>query len=62
VYHLAVLFGVLRLSRVSLYGVWRGKPGQAWTDHTMQVECRLPVVRAKLERDLAICGADDPEG
>jgi len=62
VYHLAVLFGVLRLPRMTLYGVWRGKPGQAWTDQTLQVECRSPVVRAQLERDLAICEADGSGG
>jgi len=56
VYHLTVLFGVLRLPRVTLYGVWRGKSGQAWTDRTLQLGCRSPVVRAQLERDLAICG------
>lgn len=53
-YVLAVLFGVLRLPKVTLYGVWKGKEGQAWEAEALKVDCRSPPVESQLQRDLEI--------
>lgn len=53
-YVLTVLFGVLELPKVTLYGVWKGKQGQDWSDEMLEVDCRSPKVRNVLERDNAI--------
>ena len=58
-YVLAVLFGVIRLPKVTLYGVWKGKGGQAWQDEHLQVECRSPQIEPLLERDLKIIEGSD---
>jgi hypothetical protein len=56
-YYLAVLFGVLRLPKVTLYGVWNGKDGRHWRDEQLDLDCRSPAVQPRLERDLAILDA-----
>jgi len=56
-YVLTVLFGVLTLPKVTLYGVWKGKGGQAWHDERLRVDCRSPAVEPLLERDLEILDA-----
>ena len=53
-YVLAVAFGVLKLPKVTLYGVWKGKGGQAWQEEAIGVECRSPKVEGLLTRDLKI--------
>jgi len=53
-YTLAVLFGVLELPKVTLYGVWQGKGGQAWEKEALRVDCRSPKIAAPIERDLSI--------
>ncbi|AGN02390.1 hypothetical protein L593_12235 [Salinarchaeum sp. Harcht-Bsk1] len=53
-YVLTVLFGVLELPKVTLYGVWQGKGGQAWQREQLRVDCRSPKVEAPVERDLEI--------
>ena len=53
-YILAVLFGVLELPKVTLYGVWKGEGGQAWQDELIEIDCRSPKVEPLLERDLTI--------
>lgn len=53
-YVLTILFGVLELPKVTLYGVWRGKGGQDWHDERLKCDCRSPTIRPLLERDLAI--------
>ena len=56
-YVLTVLFGVLELPKVTLYGVWKGKGGQDWHDEHLTCDCRSPKVEGILERDLAIIEA-----
>lgn len=56
-YMLTVLFGVVQLPKVTLYGVWRGKDGGDWHDERVKVDCRSPLIEPKLERDLAIIEA-----
>lgn len=56
-YTLTVLFGVLRLPKVTLYGVWNGKSGEDWQQQRLDVECRSEKVAEKLRRDHAITSA-----
>lgn len=51
---LTILFGVLSLPKVTLYGVWKGKGGQDWHDELPEVDCRSPTVESLLERDRRI--------
>ena len=53
-YTLAVLFGVLRLPKVTLYGVWNRKSGADWQQQHIEVDCRSNPVAEKLRRDRAI--------
>lgn len=53
-YVLAVLFGVLVLPKVTLFGVWKGKGGQAWHDEMVKIDCRSPKVEEFLARDKKI--------
>ncbi|MDL0120493.1 hypothetical protein PNQ29_12260 [Halobacterium salinarum] len=53
-YILAVLFGVLELPKVTLYGVWNGKTGDDWQRRRVDVDCRSDRVEEKLQRDRAI--------
>lgn len=53
-YMLAVLFGVISLPKVTLYGVWKGKGGQPWQREELNVDCRSPKVEELVERDLGI--------
>lgn len=53
-YTLSVLFGVLRLPKVTLYGVWNGKTGEDWQRHRVDVDCRSERAEEKLRRDQAI--------
>ena len=53
-YVLAVMFGVLRLPKVTLFGVWNGKTGEDWQHRCLDADCRSDHVREKLRRDRAI--------
>ncbi len=53
-YYLAVLFGVIRLPKVTLYGVWNGKDGRHWQHEQLDIDCRSPKVEPQLKRDLTI--------
>lgn len=56
-YTLAVLFGVLRLPKVTLYGVWNGKTGEDWQRGRLLADCRSERVGERLRRDRAITAA-----
>lgn len=56
---LTVLFGVLSLPKLTLYGVWKGKTGQAWHDERLAVDCRSPKLEPLIERDLSILQQGD---
>lgn len=47
----AMLFGIIRLPKVDLYGVWAGSSGD--TSGRVLVDCRSRQVRHRIERDLA---------
>jgi len=57
IYVLTVLFGVLKLPKVTLYGVWKGKGGQAWQREHLEVDCRSPKVEPLIRRDTTILEA-----
>ncbi|WP_248908167.1 PIN domain-containing protein [Halocatena marina] len=54
IYMLAILFGVIKLPKVSVYGIWAGKEGQDWRNERLKLECRSPNVEPYLERSLSI--------
>ncbi|WP_233357346.1 hypothetical protein [Halococcoides cellulosivorans] len=56
-YYLAVLFGVVVLPKVTIYGVWNGKNGRHWQSEQLDIDCRSPTVETQLERDLTILDA-----
>lgn len=58
-YVLTVLFGVLSLPKVTLYGVWKGKEGMDWHDEALKLNCRSPKVEPLIERDIAIVEAHE---
>lgn len=53
-YILTVQFAVLKLPKVTLYGVWEGKTGKHWQDEQLRVDCRSPVVDSQLRRAVSI--------
>lgn len=56
-YYFAILFGVIRLPKVTVFGVWNGKDGRHWQHEQVDMECRSPKVEPQLERDLTILDA-----
>jgi len=58
-YVLTVLFGVLSLPKVTLYGVWKGKEGMDWHDEALEINPRSPKVEPLIERDIAIVEAHE---
>ena len=50
-YILTVMFGVVTLPKVTLYGTWTGKTGLEWQREQLDIESRSPVVTPRLERD-----------
>lgn len=53
-YYVAVVFGVVSLPKVTLYGVWNGKDGLNWQHEEIDVHCRSPRVEPRLARDRSI--------
>lgn len=58
-YYLAILFGVVRLPKVTVYGVWNGKNGRHWQHEELDLDCRSPKIEPQLERDLTILDATE---
>jgi hypothetical protein len=56
-YVLAVVFGVVELPKVTLYGVWNGKDGTHWEGRELAFDVRSPKLKARLERDQQIVDA-----
>ena len=57
-HYLAILFGVVQLPKVTVYGVWNGKNGRHWQHEQLDIDCRSPKVEPQLERDLTILDAN----
>ena len=53
-YMLAVVFGVVVLPKVTLFGVWNGKDGSHWKAHELALDVRSPNLKRRLERDRKI--------
>ena len=58
-HYLAILFGVIQLPKVTVYGVWNGKDGRHWQHEQLDIDCRSPKIEPQLERELTILGATD---
>jgi hypothetical protein len=53
-YYLAVLFGVIRLPKVTIFGVWNDKDGRHWQHEQLDIDCRSPKIEPQLKRDITI--------
>lgn len=53
-YVLTILFGVLTLPKVTLYGIWKGKGGQEWHEERLDLDSRSPKLEPLIERDKKI--------
>jgi hypothetical protein len=53
-YYLSILFGVITLPKVTLYGAWNGKDGRQWQYEQLDIDCRSPKVESQLRRDTMI--------
>lgn len=53
-YMLAIVFGIVELPSVTVYGVWRGKDELDWQHERVKLDARSPKLAPKLEGDLSI--------
>lgn len=53
-YYLAVLFGVIELPTMTVFGVWKGKDGTAWHEERVKIDSRSPKLTPRISRDLDI--------
>ncbi|WP_138007115.1 hypothetical protein [Halalkalirubrum salinum] len=53
-YMLAIVFGIIEVPSVSVYGVWRGKDELDWQHERVKLDARSPTLASKLEGDLSI--------
>jgi hypothetical protein len=56
-YMFAVVFGVVVLPKVTIYGVWNGKDGSHWKRQQVVLDVRSPPLADRLERDQTIVDA-----
>lgn len=56
-YMLAVVFGIIELPSVTVYGVWRGKDELDWQHERIKLDARSPKLATKLAGDLSIVGS-----
>lgn len=54
VYMLAIVFGIIEVPSVTVYGVWRGKDELDWQHERLKIDTRSPTLASKLEADLSI--------
>jgi hypothetical protein len=59
VYLMATIFGIVEVPATTIHGVWRGKEGADWQQERLNLDCRSPKLRSKLEGDLAIVESFD---
>jgi len=53
-YMLAVVFGVVTLPKVTLFGAWNGKDGSHWKGEQLALDARSPKLESRLDRDRQI--------
>ncbi len=58
-YMLAVVFGIIEVPSVTVYGVWRGKDELDWQHERVKLDARSPKLASKLEGDLSIVESYD---
>lgn len=58
-YMLAIVFGIIELPNVTVYGVWRGKDELDWQHERVKLDARSPKLEPKLEGDLSIVESYD---
>jgi hypothetical protein len=51
---LAIVFGIIEVPSVTIYGIWRGKDELDWQHERLKLDARSPKLRPKLEGDLSI--------
>lgn len=56
-YYFAVLFGVIEIPTMAMFGVWTGKGGTEWHREHVTLDSRSPKITSRLTRDLAIIEA-----
>jgi len=58
-YMLAVVFGIIEVPSVTIYGVWRGKDELDWQHERLKLNARSPKLASNLEGDLSIVESYD---
>ena len=58
-YLLAVVFGIIEVPGVTVYGVWRGKDELDWQHERLKLDARSPKLASNLEGDLSIVESYD---
>ncbi|MFP8958020.1 hypothetical protein ACLI4Y_14955 [Natrialbaceae archaeon A-CW3] len=53
-YMLAVVFGIIEVPSVTVYGVWRGKDELDWQHERVKIDARSPKLDSRLAGDLSI--------
>lgn len=53
-YYLAIVFGILRVGGVTIYGIWRGKDELDWQYERLKIEAASPALRERLSGDRSI--------
>ena len=53
-YQLAIVFGIIELPSVTVYGVWRGKDELDWQHERVKLDARSPTLESKISGDLSI--------
>lgn len=53
-YMLAVVFGIIEVPSVTIYGVWRGKDELDWQHERVKLDARSPSLASNLEGDLSV--------
>lgn len=57
IYVTAILFGVVKIDGVRVYGVGKGKKSEHWNTESLRVEIASEKISKELERDIKILGA-----
>jgi hypothetical protein len=53
-YMLAIVFGIIEVPSVTVYGVWQGKDELDWQHERVRLDARSPMLKSKLEGDISI--------
>ncbi|MFB6254886.1 MAG: hypothetical protein ABEI06_09775, partial [Halobacteriaceae archaeon] len=59
IYLLTIVFGIIDLPGVTLYGIWRGKDELDWQNERIKLDPQSPTLASELEGDLSIVESYD---